>query len=245
MRTPVLVKLKEGAGEARLRELQSKYGLAWKSELLGTDVLKLEFGDFVQTDRLSKLVKSLNSETEVVAMAEPDYLVQAYQRIPNDPNFSRQAGFDFSPLHSANRDIDAPEAWAIRTDASSIVVAVVDSGIHLEHEDLVANIWSNTSEIENGVDDDNNGIVDDLHGANFISDDGDPSDDNEHGTLVAGVIGATGNNGIGVAGVAWNVQLMALKFIGTQRFGLTSDAIEAIQYAINRKVDIINLLSIL
>ncbi len=236
----ILVKLNEGADETRVQELQSQYGLRWNSDLLGTDILKLEFSDFAQTDRLTELVRSLNSETEIIAMAEPDYLVHAFRRIPNDPDFNNQAGFDFTPLQNTNRDIDAPEAWAIRTDASSIIVAVIDSGIHLEHEDLVANIWSNTREINNGVDDDNNGIVDDLHGANFISHNGDPSDDNEHGTLVAGVIGAMGNNGAGVAGVAWDVQLMALKFIGTERVGLTSNAIEAIQYAINSKVDIIN-----
>src|SRR5262249_48878129 len=130
-------------------------------------------------------------------------------------------------------DIDAPEAWDVTTGSSSVVVAVIDTGVDYTHPDLAANIWTNAGEVPgNGVDDDHNGYVDDVHGYDFVNNDGDPMDDHFHGTHVAGTIGAVGNNGTGVAGINWNVKIMALKFLDGNGGGYASDAIRAVNYAV-------------
>lgn len=154
------------------------------------------------------------------------------QRFPNDPAFSQLWGM----YNWADSDIDAPEAWRVWTGeiGAGITVGVVDSGIDYMHEDLREQMWVNPHETpNNGIDDDGNGYVDDIHGANFIREDGDPMDDNMHGTHCSGTIAGIGNNGIGVTGVAWRgVRLMALKFLDAAGSGRTSDAIKAIDYAI-------------
>ncbi|MEG4495252.1 S8 family serine peptidase [Microcoleus sp. D3_18_C4] len=138
-------------------------------------------------------------------------------------------------------DIDAPEAWRIQTGSKAVTVAVIDSGGDYRHQDLAANTWRNTREIAgNGVDDDRNGFVDDVYGYDFINRDGDPMDDNGHGTHVAGTIGAVGNNNIGVVGVNHNVSLMHLKFLGSDGFGNTLDAVRAVDYATRMGAKVIN-----
>ncbi len=151
---------------------------------------------------------------------------------PNDPRFRDLWGFN----QSNDRDIDAPEAWDIQTGKKEIIVAIIDTGIDYDHEDLKENIWLNPGESgngkeNNGVDDDGNGFVDDYRGWNFIFDSNDPWDDNGHGTHVAGTVGAVGNNGKGVVGVNWRVSLMPLKFLDREGSGSLSDAIQAILYA--------------
>ena len=144
-------------------------------------------------------------------------------------------------LESDGHGIDASLAWDFQTDASSVVVAVIDSGIRATHEDLRDALWSNPDELPgNAIDDDRNGFVDDVHGADFITGSGDSADDNGHGTHVAGIIGATGNNGVGVSGVAWKSQIMALKIIDANGIGITSEAVKAIDYAISEGASLIN-----
>jgi subtilisin family serine protease len=130
-------------------------------------------------------------------------------------------------------DIDAASAWAVRTDASTVTVADIDSGMQLDHPDLAANLWTNPGEIaDNRVDDDHNGYIDDIHGWDFANDDNDPDDDNGHGTHTAGTIGAVGNNNLGVTGVAWKVRLMPLKAFRANGSGDTSAIIGALEYAV-------------
>ncbi|MGQ0637556.1 MAG: S8 family serine peptidase [Planctomycetaceae bacterium] len=129
-------------------------------------------------------------------------------------------------------DIDAAAAWDMTTGSNSVIVAVVDSGIDYNHPDLAANMWRNPGETPgDGIDNDANGFVDDVYGWDFANNDNDPMDDFYHGTHVAGTIGAVGNNGVGIAGVNWNVSLMALKFMSASGSGYVSDAIEALNYA--------------
>jgi len=138
-------------------------------------------------------------------------------------------------------DIDAPEAWDVTTGNSNVVVAVIDTGVDYAHADLAANMWKNPNEIAgNNIDDDGNGYIDDIYGIDAVNGDGDPYDDNSHGTHIAGTIGAVGNNGIGVAGVNWNVKIMACKFLDANGSGFTSDAIECIEYILNHKTNGIN-----
>jgi len=154
------------------------------------------------------------------------------QRFSDDPDVKELWGMH----HYAGFDIDAPEAWKIWTGeiGKGITVAVIDTGIDYNHEDLKEQMWNNPLEIpDNGVDDDDNGYIDDIHGADFANDDGDPMDDQMHGTHCAGTIAGVGNNRFGVTGVAWRgVRLMALKFLDASGAGRTSDAIRAIDYAV-------------
>ncbi len=154
--------------------------------------------------------------------------------MPDDSSFDRLWG-----LHNTGQtggvvdaDIDAPEAWDFTTGSSDIVIAVIDTGVDYTHPDLAANIWTNPGEIPgNGIDDDGNGFIDDVHGYDFVNDDGDPMDDHWHGTHVAGTIGAVGDNGAGVTGVNWSSSIMVLKFLDSGGGGWLSDAIRAINYA--------------
>lgn len=144
---------------------------------------------------------------------------------------------------TADADIDAPEAWNIFTGSSDVVVAVIDTGIENTHPDLQANIWTNPGEIAgNSYDDDGNGYDDDVHGWNFVSDNNITTDDSSksHGTHIAGIIGANGNDGDGVAGVCWNVKLMPVKNITSTGSSTIAWCISAIDYAVDNGAQIIN-----
>ena len=165
------------------------------------------------------------------------------RRFPVDPRFGEMWQLDNTGQTGGqlDADIDAPFAWDITQGSGSTVVAVIDTGVNFAHPDLAANMWVNADEVPgDGVDNDNNGYVDDFHGYDFINGDGNPMDDQGHGTHVAGTIGAVGNNGIGVTGINWNVQIMALKFLGPDGSGTSSDAIEAIHYAVTNGATVSN-----
>ncbi|MBK6424736.1 MAG: S8 family serine peptidase [Blastocatellia bacterium] len=157
---------------------------------------------------------------------------------PNDARFREQWGLrntgqpvNGHPGGKDGVDVDAVGAWQHGMGSSDLVVAVIDSGIDLKHEDLVENLWVNEGETPgNGIDDDGNGVVDDVHGYDAIANSGDPDDDLGHGTHVAGIIGAVGDNDRGVSGVNWTTRVMALRFLGATGGGQTSDAIACIDY---------------
>ncbi len=181
-------------------------------------------------------IAELVSRTDVVALsqqisampgvryAEPDCIVCLDETFPDDPEFGELWG-----LHNTGQegglpdaDIDAPEAWDITTGSEAVIVAVIDTGVDYGHPDLAANMWVNPGESgdgkeTDGIDNDANGYVDDVHGYDFRFDDPDPSDGKGHGTHVAGTIAAVGNNATGVVGVNWAARIMALRFISPGR----------------------------
>ena len=175
--------------------------------------------------------KALKSADSTVEGCDPNYVLKA-DITPNDTNFSSLWGMN---------KIQAEAAWNVSTGSSSVVVAVVDTGVDYTHPDLSQNIWTNSGEIAgNGKDDDGNGYIDDVHGMNAINGSGDPMDDNSHGTHCSGTIGAAGNNGLGVAGVNWNVSIMGAKFLSSNGAGSLYGAVKAINYAVANGAKIIS-----
>ncbi|MGM0452231.1 MAG: S8 family serine peptidase [Thermodesulfobacteriota bacterium] len=182
-----------------------------------------------------------------VAYAEPNYYRSYTSTKPDDDFFSRQWALDNTgqsvqdTTGKPGADIGAVEAWEISTGNKDVVVAVIDSGIDYHHPDLSDNIWKNEGEIpDNGIDDDGNGYVDDVHGWNFGEQNNDPVDPYGHGTTVASTIAARGNNAMGISGVAWSAQVMPLRTGGAN--GLTTSAIiEAVEYAEAMGADVINM----
>lgn len=142
---------------------------------------------------------------------------------PNDTFYSLQYAKDFLQL---------PAAWDRSTGSSNLVAVVIDSGVLYTHPDLAPNIWTNPNEVAgNGIDDDSNGYIDDIHGINAILDSGDPLDDNGHGTHCAGIMAAKGNNSAGIAGVAWTAKIVGAKFLNEFGSGSLANALKAINYS--------------
>lgn len=163
---------------------------------------------------------------------EPNYIVEA-TRGTDDPYLGSLWGMSA---------INAPGAWDISTGSSGVTVAVIDTGIEYTHPDLAANIAINAAEVpSNGLDDDQNGFVDDVYGYDFINNDANPMDDNFHGTHCAGTIGAVGNNGLGVVGVAWNVKVMPVKVLSGTGSGSVATVAAGINYAVSRGVKIVSM----
>jgi len=225
----VLVKFKPKTRSENVTAVCKEVGMVVQKRYLLTGIYKMSVSEGKVMETIERLAKNENVE-----YAEPDYILKIYSKIPDDPDFSNLWG-----LHNTGQDggtpdadIDAPEAWDITTGSSEVVVAVIDSGVNYDHEDLSSNMWKNTGEIpDNGIDDDGNGYIDDYLGWDFANDDKDPMDDNDHGTHCSGTIGGIGNNDVGVAGVNWTIRIMPLKFLDSCGSGSTSDAIEAIEYA--------------
>jgi len=162
--------------------------------------------------------------------------------MPNDPMFTDQWGHYNSGQDggTVQADIDVLKAWEKTKGSDEVVVAVLDSGVDYTHEDLVANMWVRPKDLP-AYTDDELGTFNDLNGFNGTDRMGDPMDDNGHGTHCAGIIGAEGDNGIGISGINQTVKIMPLKFLGRGGSGTTEDAIEAINYAIDRKNHGVNL----
>ena len=169
-----------------------------------------------------------------VLYAEPNYEIHA-DVAPNDPRFPEMYGLRNTGQTGGTpgADIKATQAWDLFTGDPNILIGVIDTGVDYNHPDLAANVWTNPGEIPgNNIDDDGNGYVDDVHGYDFANNDGDPFDDNGHGTHVSGTIAAVGNNNTGVVGVNWRAKIVGIKFLSGGGGGSTAAAIAGIQYAI-------------
>lgn len=225
---------------------------------LGAKVLRLIPSSsilLVQKSQEGASLSALDSlqASPMVEIAEPNFIVSTQEvsikRTPNDPDLPKLWGMRNEGQPDSSRqagvsgvDIGAERAWDIETGSRDVVVAVIDTGIDYNHPDLKPNVWANLAELsgEKGVDDDKNGYVDDIQGYDFFNSDSDPMDDQGHGSHVAGIIGASGNDGVGIVGVNWNVQLMALKFLDAKGEGTTAAALEAIRYAMKMNAPIMN-----
>ena len=199
----------------------------------------------VEVDQgLSAIAKALESHS-LIEISEVDGFAMG-GATPNDPRFSVQWGLHndgtFNSIAISGADVQAQEAWDIATGSSDVVIAVLDSGSNLTEPDLLNNLWVNPGEIHgNGIDDDNNGFVDDIHGYDFVNDDGNPDDDHGHGTNVAGIIGAIGNNGVGFTGACWNCSIMSGKNLNDQNSGSNADFAASVIYAVDNGAHLINM----
>ncbi len=179
-----------------------------------------------------------------VEWAEPDFILQPSDVTPNDPGFSDLYGLNNTGQSGGTEgaDISAPGAWSVTTGSEDTIIAVIDTGVDVEHPDLEGNVWTNPNESANGRDDSGNGLVDDVNGWDFHNDDNsvyNEEDGDEHGTHVAGTVAAEGDNEVGVTGVNWQAQIMPLKFLGPSG-GFTSNAVKAIDYAVDNGATISN-----
>jgi thermitase len=163
-----------------------------------------------------------------------DNAPMAVAKNPDDPGFVQQ----YALADGSDDDIDAPAAWNEQTSCAK--VAVVDTGIQLDHPDLKQNLWKNPDEKDNGRDDDGNGYVDDIYGVDLVTGKGSGEDHNGHGTHVAGIIGARGNNDRGISGLCWKTKLVSVRVMDADGRGYVDDQIAGIQYALRAGAKIIN-----
>ena len=169
-----------------------------------------------------------------IAYVEPNYEI-TLDAIPNDPRFPELYGMRNTGQTGGTpgADIRAANAWDVFTGDPNLKIGIIDTGVDYNHPDLAANVWTNPGEIPgNNLDDDSNGYVDDVHGYDFVNNDGDPFDDNGHGSHCAGTIAGVGNNNLGVTGVNWNAKVVGIKFLSGSGSGSTAGAISGVQYAI-------------
>ncbi len=243
----ILVKPNPGADLTQLHAALGTQVLSTFAAIGGLQTLELAAGADAQS------LITLYLQSGLVEYAEPDFIVAA-SLTPNDARYLDGSlwGLYNTGIYGGvpGADISAPEGWDSQNTASNIIVAVIDTGARYTHEDLAGNMWVNPGESgrdalgldksTNGMDDDGDGYIDDVHGINAILGTGIPWDDHGHGTHVSGTIGAVGNNSVGVVGVAWKVQLMACKFLDATGHGSVSDAITCIDYARKKGANIIN-----
>jgi subtilisin family serine protease len=195
-----------------------------------------------QYSAMSDLVEYAQPNYEIrldppsVPVSRRDLLLRDVTGRPNDPQFDQQWALNNLGQDGGKEraDIDALKAWLKTRGSDKVVVAVLDSGVDYTHKDLVSNMWFRPDSVPQYADDEL-GSFDDVHGFDADANAADPMDDNGHGTHCAGIIGAEGDNNEGIAGINWNVSIMPLKFLGRGGFGTTKNAIEAINYAIDRK----------
>lgn len=243
-----VVKLKNSVGmlsKTMLRELFSAQDVEYLSPESHSVLVKK-----AQVDGHDAL-KTLNSNPWV-EYAEPNYIfhlsVEGVSSMPTEPEWANLWGMQNTGQAIKGRngvpgmDINAVKAWQTQTGNKDLVIAIIDTGVRHDLADLAPNMWVNEAEANGvpGVDDDGNGYIDDIHGYDFVNKDGNPMDDQGHGSHVAGTIGAKANDGVGVAGVAWNVKIMAVKFLSAYGSGTLADAILSIDYTTKMGAKITN-----
>jgi subtilisin family serine protease len=250
------VRFKPGVNLAEIRRIAATNNDRVEDEIESVSGL-ISIDDLDNAD-VGSIVRQYLAMSDLVDYAEPNYEIRLDDPVnrnsrpvemptdlsgaPNDPLFGDQWALNNTGQNGgkANAHIDALKAWAKTQGSSEVVVAVLDTGVDYTHKDLVENMWLRPANVPQYTDDEL-GSFDDLRGFDANTNISDPMDDNGHGTHCAGIIGAEGNNGEGIAGINWNVKIMPLKFLGRGGFGNVKDAIEAINYAIDRRKNGVNL----
>jgi subtilisin family serine protease len=246
-RPEILVKFKSGVSQEAIDELTSRLNdrvedrienaPGWEAiddlDNANVDATIAKYSTLPEVEYVEE-----NYEISLSQTIEVRSTVTTYQplRFPKDPLFGEQWALANSGQRGGKEgaDISATLAWATTTGREEVVVAVLDSGVDYTHEDLAPNMWTRPDSMD-PYHDNELGAIDDENGFNAVENASDPMDDNGHGTHCAGIIGAEGENNIGIAGVNWKVRIMPLKFMNAGGYGTTKDAIEAINYVINRK----------
>jgi subtilisin family serine protease len=224
----ILVEFGSAVGRGELRVIAGDIGGRLARRLPATELSGGRELVVVRSTELStdELLAAYAADPRVTRLSR-NYYRRACEVTPNDPRYGELWGLP---------QILAPAAWTATTGGAGLVVAGIDSGVDYLHPDLAANMWHNPGEIAgNGIDDDANGYIDDVYGIDAATGSGNPYDSDGHGSHTAGTTAAVGNNGIGVTGVAWSAQIMALKFI-TNGNGTEADEITCLNYAINEKL---------
>ncbi|MBC2604256.1 S8 family serine peptidase [Puniceicoccus vermicola] len=259
-----MIRLPDGATKEDLQEWMSVNGYYLRGQLSTAPVFIVA----TSSPALNSVDSIVRSFEEAFLAGQPDWDLRGVAEadnigffsgtIPDDEDFYIQWALENTGQWSGSTegaDIGATIAWNVGTGSSDVVVAVVDSGVQLDHPDLKENLWTNVYEIPgDGIDNDQNGFIDDVNGWDFVGNswdpnssstavlkpDNDPSDQNGHGTHVSGIIGARGNNGIGISGVCWKVSIMPLKIGSSGRWISFSAAIDATNYAVSNGAKMIN-----
>ncbi len=235
----LIVKFKPGFHSQSLSTLESMQAKSLRS-FSSNGAQLVQFFTASDSKALFEKAKQLSAMPHV-EYVEANTIIRL-ESTPNDPRYEELYGLhnEGATGGTSDSDIDAPEAWQVSTGSMDVLVGVIDTGIDYNHPDIKDNYWNNPGEVgldaegrdkkTNGVDDDNNGFVDDWRGWDFVNNDNDPFDDHSHGTHCAGTIGAKGNNGVGVVGVNWDVSLVGIKFLSASGSGSLADAVSAIEY---------------
>lgn len=232
-----IVKLKpEFKSFKNLNSLENIFNARVKSQFPQYNLITIKKASIENKDSAIQRLLS----TGLVDYVEPNYIYRM-NKAPADSKYKQLWGLKNSGQRDSDGtrgvsgvDINVEKAWDIHTGSKNMIVAIIDTGIDFSHPDLAENLWTNMKELngKKGIDDDGNGIIDDIHGYNTIREDGDADDDQGHGSHCAGTIGAKGNNNLGVSGINWNVSLMAIKFLNADGSGDANDSIKGIDYAI-------------
>ena len=253
----LIVKWNQGATSSDVSTLQAQIGV---TKVTTASEFGIQIWDLPKGSNVEQIISAYENDPRFQYI-EADYIITLddvektsptqedlatitpQSTTPNDPSYPQLWGLNNTGQTGGtpDADIDAPEAWDIQTGDPNLVIGVLDTGVDYNHPDLVNNIWTNPGETAgDGIDNDNNGYIDDVRGWDFAYNDNDPSDVDGHGTHVSGTIAAKGNNSVGVTGVAWNAKIMPLKFLNDSGSGLLSDAVLALNYATAKGVKLTN-----
>jgi len=224
------MRFRDGVSTRDKETILATHGVRRKQQLEGDsgfEKLELPAGRDIKTAVLQLL------QNPQVQFAEPNFLISKEDLTPNDPQFNQQWALQNTGQNGGQfgSDIKASAAWEKTTGSASTVIAVIDSGIDFTHPDLAANKWTNSQPSTKG----------DLHGWDFTSNSAEIKDEQGHGTAVAGIIAAEGNNSVGITGVMWRASLMSLRVLDNTGTGDVANAVQAIDYAVTHGAQIINL----
>ena len=243
----IIVKFREDIPQASVQSLLLAEGISILDEIDNPGFMLLSVPKGQELEKIEELKRN-----PLVEYAEPNYVVRIADPIAVEPHYNSLRAPDVEPNDPYFPSqwnlikIEAPAAWHVTTGSDKVVIAFVDSGVDLEHLEFKDKIWTNDdppgdADGDGDPDDDQNGYVDDVHGWDFVNWHGEPQDDYGHGTFVASIAAAETNNGLGMAGVSWGVEIMSIKVVDNRGYASLADINGGIKYATDNKAKIINI----